>query len=204
MMNGHLKETKPEYLGDDSYSDSTSLVIKGQEIELIRILTVFTNIDVSKNNFEGQIAEYIGYLASLRFLNLSHNHLTGHIPPSIAKLTVLESLDLSSNQLKGEIPHQLTDLYSLAILNLSCNLLQGNIPQGFQFNTFENDSYVANLGLCGNPLSKKCGHDNVTQEEDGEEDDDYFFSGFYMGSCGDLIRLWSGACIYCWILDVAS
>ncbi|XP_074332710.1 uncharacterized protein LOC141670661 [Apium graveolens] len=178
MMNGHLNETKPEYMGDDSYSDSTTLVIKGLEIELIRILTVFTTIDVSKNNFEGEIAEYIGNLASLRFLNLSHNHLTGHIPASIAKLTVLESLDLSSNQLKGEIPHQLTDLYSLAILNLSFNQLKGEIPQGFQFNTFENDSYVGNLGLCGKPLSQKCGHDNVTQEEDEEEDDDYFFGGF--------------------------
>ncbi|XP_074333178.1 receptor-like protein 7 [Apium graveolens] len=178
VMNGHLNETKPEYMGDDVYSDSTTLVIKSLEIELIRILTVFTTIDVSKNNFEGEIAEVIGNLASLRLLNLSHNHLTGHIPASIAKLTVLESLDLSSNQLKGEIPHQLTDLYSLEVLNLSCNQLRGKIPQGFQFNTFQNDSYVGNLGLCGNPLSKKCGHDNVTQEEDEEEDDDSFFGGF--------------------------
>ncbi|XP_074334045.1 receptor-like protein 42 [Apium graveolens] len=58
-----------------------------------------------------------------------------------------ESLDLSSNQLEGEIPGQLTGLYSLALLNLSYNKLRGHIPEGFQFNTFEIDSYVGNLGL---------------------------------------------------------
>ncbi|XP_074338042.1 receptor-like protein 6 [Apium graveolens] len=178
MMNGEVNKIKRSYMERQYYSDSTNLVIKGHEIQLNRILTVFTTIDLSKNNFEGKISEYTGNLLSLRFLNLSHNHLTGHIPPSIANLTVLESLDLSSNQLEGEIPGQLTGLYSLALLNLSYNKLRGHIPQGFQFNTFEIDSYVGNLGLCGKPLSKKCGHDNVTQEEDEEEDDDYFFGGF--------------------------
>jgi hypothetical protein len=33
----------------------------------------------------------------------------------------------------------------------------GEIPQGQQFDTFSNDSYEGNLGLCGFPLSKKCG-----------------------------------------------
>ncbi|XP_074334047.1 receptor-like protein 7 [Apium graveolens] len=178
MMNGKVNKLVRSYMEHQYYSDSTNLVIKGNDILLSRILTVFTTIDVSKNNFEGGIPEYLGSLVSLRFLNLSHNHLTGHIPPSIANLTVLESLDLSSNQLEGEVPPQLTGLYSLALLNLSYNKLRGHIPEGFQFNTFENDSYVGNLGLCGKPLSNKCGHDNVTQEEDEEEDDDYFFGGF--------------------------
>ncbi|XP_074338041.1 receptor-like protein 7 [Apium graveolens] len=178
MMNGEVNKIKRSYMERQYYSDSTNLVIKGYEIQLNRILTVFTTIDLSKNNFEGKISEYTGNLLSLRFLNLSHNHLTGHIPPSIANLTVLESLDLSSNQLEGEIPGQLIGLYSLALLNLSYNKLRGHIPEGFQFNTFEIDSYVGNLGLCGKPLSKKCGHDNVTQEEDEEEEDDYFFGGF--------------------------
>ncbi|WOG87281.1 hypothetical protein DCAR_0206504 [Daucus carota subsp. sativus] len=72
---------------------------------------------------------------------------------------MLESLDLSSNRLEGEIPQQITNIYSLSRLNLSCNQLSGHIPQGYQFNTFENDSYVGNLGLCGNPLSRECEHD---------------------------------------------
>ncbi|KAL8106709.1 hypothetical protein AgCh_023458 [Apium graveolens] len=151
---------------------------------------LFDFVDVSRvvrHGIAGRLTAGLEQLPlnNIKLLSLQHNELNGslpdlicHIPASIAKLTVLESLDLSSNQLKGEIPHQLTYLYSLAVLNLSCNQLRGKIPQGFQFNTFENDSYVGNLGLCGNPLSKKCGHDNVTQEEDEEEDDDYFFGGF--------------------------
>ncbi|WOG85889.1 hypothetical protein DCAR_0105082 [Daucus carota subsp. sativus] len=179
MMNGEVNKVNRSYMEQDLYSDSTALVIKGMEIDLERILTVFTTIDVSKNNFDGEIAEYFGNLVSLRFLNLSHNYLTGHIPRSIGKLTVLESLDLSSNQLQGEIPPQLTSVYSLAVLNLSCNQLRGRIPEGSQFNTFEIYSYVGNFGLCGKPLSKKCENYVRAQEEDEEdEDDDYFFSGF--------------------------
>ena len=91
---------------------------------------------------------------------------------------MLESLDLSSNELEGEIPPQLTGLYSLAVLNLSCNQLSGHIPQGSQFNTFDTDSYGGNFGLCGNPLSKKCEHDIVEQEDEEDEDECHFFSGF--------------------------
>nr|XP_017215795.1 PREDICTED: receptor like protein 30-like [Daucus carota subsp. sativus] len=178
MMNGSVDETYPTYMGEYYYKDSTGLVIKGAEIKLERILTIFTTIDVSRNNFTGDIVESIGNLVSLRFLNISHNQLTGHIPSSIGKLSKLESLDLSLNQLEGEIPQQLTGIYTLARLNLSCNQLTGHIPQGSQFNTFENDSYVGNLGLCGYPLSKKCEKYPRTQGEEVNEDDDYFFSGF--------------------------
>ncbi|KAL8106707.1 hypothetical protein AgCh_023456 [Apium graveolens] len=186
MMNGDVDKTERKYMGDDTYySDSMSLVIKGVETEFVRILTVFTTIDLSGNNFEGEIDEFIGNLVSLRYLNLSHNNLTGHIPSSTGKLLMLESLDLSYNRLEGEIPDQLSSLNTLARLNLSFNQLRGPIPVGPQLNTFENDSYVGNLGLCGRPLSKLCEHDFKTKKGDGcdnaaqeEEDDDYFFGGF--------------------------
>ncbi|XP_063943472.1 receptor-like protein 7 [Daucus carota subsp. sativus] len=186
MKNGEVNKMERSYMGDNTYySDSTCLVIKGVKIKLVKILTIFTTIDVSRNNFEGEIAESIGNLVALRFLNLSHNHLTGVIPSSVGKLSMLESLDLSFNRLEGEIPQQIAGIYSLGMLNLSCNQLRGHIPKGSQFNTFENNSYVGNFGLCGHPLSKECKNDTMTQEEEVEEqekdedgDDDYFFSGF--------------------------
>ncbi|GAU28292.1 hypothetical protein TSUD_256200 [Trifolium subterraneum] len=117
----------------------------------------FVSIDFSRNKFEGEIPNGIGELHELKGLDLSHNRLIGHIPQSMGNLTNLESLDLSSNMLTGVIPAELTNMGFLEVLNLSNNHLVGEIPQGKQFNTFTNDSYEGNLGLCGLPLSKKCG-----------------------------------------------
>ncbi|KAL8094087.1 hypothetical protein AgCh_035822 [Apium graveolens] len=140
-----------------------------------RILTTFTTIDLSRNNFEGQIPELIGNLESLRYLNLSHNHLSGRMPSLVGKLSVLESLDLSFNRLVGFIPQELTGLFFLSRLNLSYNDLNGHIPEGAQFGTFETDSYIGNLALCGRPLSKRCDREITETQENADEDDDYFF-----------------------------
>ncbi|XP_057724405.1 receptor-like protein 7 [Arachis stenosperma] len=141
------------------YNDSVVVSIKGQFIELVRILTTFTTIDLSNNMFEGEIPHVIGELSSLKGLNLSHNKISGMIPITLGNLTSLEWLDLSWNQLKGEIPMALTNLTFLAVLNLSENQLKGMIPTGEQFNTFQNDSYRGNPMLCGFPLSKSCDND---------------------------------------------
>ncbi|MBA0852678.1 hypothetical protein Goshw_008261, partial [Gossypium schwendimanii] len=50
----------------------------------------------------------------------------------------------------------MTKLTFLEVLNLPNNNLVGPIPHGYQFDTFDNDSYSVNLGLCGLPLSKQC------------------------------------------------
>ncbi|EOY13372.1 Receptor like protein 33 [Theobroma cacao] len=141
------------------YHFSVLVTMKGMDLVLERILTLFTTIDMSSNKFHGEIPEIVGNLISLQVLNFSHNSLTGHIPSSVGKLTALESLDLSTNKLVGEIPMQLNGLKFLEVLNLSQNQLVGLIPQGNQFNTFLNDSYGGNLGLCGFPVSKRCGKD---------------------------------------------
>ncbi|WMV60167.1 hypothetical protein MTR67_053552 [Solanum verrucosum] len=165
-----------------SYEDSVSLVIKGQDIELERISTIMTTIDLSRNHFEGVIPKTLKDLRSLWLLNLSHNNLRGDIPMKLGQLSMLEALDLSWNRLTGKIPQELTRINFLAFLNLSQNHLVGPIPQGRQFNTFENDSYGGNLDLCGVPLTKKCGtgdSSHVPQQlESEEEGESYFFSGF--------------------------
>ncbi|XP_017979791.1 PREDICTED: LRR receptor-like serine/threonine-protein kinase EFR [Theobroma cacao] len=93
-----------------SYDYSVVLTIKGQEVELVKVLTIFTSIDLSNNYFQGVIPEVIGKLNSLIVFNLSHNNFFGHIPPSIGNLTNLEWLDFSLNKLIGKIPRELVDL----------------------------------------------------------------------------------------------
>ncbi|KAK2980993.1 hypothetical protein RJ640_023319 [Escallonia rubra] len=201
MMNANENRTRLKYMGEPEKSchDSITVVMKGMEFELVKILTVFATVDLSSNKFEGDIPDVIGDLNSLVVLNLSHNSLAGHIPSSLGAISELESLDLSSNQLTGEIPEELTNLTFLEVLNLSQNHLVGRIPHGSQFNTFRNDSYTANSALCGFPLSLSCG-DNETQKQPPlqQEDDSDFWSGFtwqvvLMGyGCGMVLGLLMG------------
>ncbi|KAL7224475.1 hypothetical protein ACSBR1_025851 [Camellia fascicularis] len=157
------EKVRRRYMGDHYYKYSVTVVVKGLKVELVRILTIFTIIDLSNNKFTGEIPNVIGKLNSRWLVNLSHNDLTGNIPSLLGNLLLLESLDLSSNQLLGTIPNQLATLTFLAVLNLSQNHLEGRIPQGNQFNTFQNNSYDGNLALCGFPLSNKCGDNGTPQ-----------------------------------------
>lgn len=146
------------------YSDSVTVATKGTKTTLIKIPKKFVSIDMSRNKFEGEIPNAIGELHALIGLNLSHNRLTGPIPQSLGNLSNLEWLDLSSNMLTDVIPAELTNLGFLEVLDISNNHLVGEIPQGKQFNTFTNDSYEGNSGLCGLPLSKKCGPEQHSQD----------------------------------------
>ncbi|CAL5328348.1 unnamed protein product [Camellia sinensis] len=189
------------YMGESYYHDSVTIMVKGLEIELPRILTIFTTIDLSHNKFSGEIPNVIGKLYALRLLNLSHNNLVGNIPPSLGNLCSLESLDLSSNQLSGKIPSQLTSLTFLGVLNFSENHLEDRIPRGNQFETFDNSSYNGNLALCGFLLSKEC-EDNKTPLHPTpmlhKKDDPTFAHGFswkvvQMGyGCGMVLGLVMG------------
>ncbi|TYI32371.1 hypothetical protein ES332_A04G055800v1 [Gossypium tomentosum] len=148
-----VDKSGPMYMGGGYYQDSVIITMKGLDFKLERILTSFTVIDFSSNH-----PKQVGELNSLIVLNFSHNSLAGNIPPSLGKMTALESLDLLSNKLQGRIPVQLTDLTNLGALNLSHNNLEGQIPLANHFDTFSNDSFDGNSGLCGFPLSKKCGN----------------------------------------------
>ena len=163
MMNASTDNGELKYIGENYYYDSVMVVLKGLSMELVKIQNLFTTIDFSYNGFTGEITEFVGLLKSLKGLNMSHNKFTGHIPLSLENLTNLEWLDLSSNKLTREIPEQLVNLTSLEVLNLSRNCLVGLIPRGNQFNTFSYDSYINNLGLCGFPSIRSCGHEKGQQ-----------------------------------------
>ncbi|KAL3748722.1 hypothetical protein ACJRO7_009891 [Eucalyptus globulus] len=147
------------FSGDPRNNDHfITMINKGNLLEYERILSYLNGIDLSSNNFIGEIPNSVGSLTELQMLNLSNNALTGSISLSLANLTELESLDLSSNKLSGMIPPALAQLSFLGFFNVSDNHLFGPIPQVNQFTTFTIDAYEGNLGLCGVPLTKKCGN----------------------------------------------
>uniref|UniRef100_A0A2N9I353 Leucine-rich repeat-containing N-terminal plant-type domain-containing protein n=1 Tax=Fagus sylvatica TaxID=28930 RepID=A0A2N9I353_FAGSY len=156
----HMQASTFIWLGDlelfEYYLYSMKIILKGKETLYQKIREAFAFVDLSSNEFNGTIPEFIGNLNGFQLLNLSNNNLTGHIPISFGNMSTLESLDLSQNKLSGQIPMQLTQLTFLASFNVSHNQLTGPIPQSTQFNTFDSSSFGGNVGLCGNPLSKKC------------------------------------------------
>ncbi|CAB4315241.1 unnamed protein product [Prunus armeniaca] len=138
------------------YQDTVTVTNKGLDMELVKILTVFTSIDISHNKFSGSIPEEVGELKLLHGLNLSSNALTGAIPTSLSNLRQLESIDLSNNKLGGEIPAEFAELTFLSFLNLSNNQLVGKIPSTAQLSTFSAASFTGNKGLCGIQLNITC------------------------------------------------
>ncbi|KAK3404318.1 hypothetical protein EUGRSUZ_K00624 [Eucalyptus grandis] len=139
-----------------NYDFSMTMIYKGLVLYYPKISKALIVIDLSSNLFEGEILGAIGDLKGLQGLNLSNNLLTGQIPPLLGNLKALESLDLSLNKLSGQIPQKLTELGFLSVLNMSYNNLTGSVPRGKQFDTFSNDSFKGNSGLCGEFISTKC------------------------------------------------
>ncbi|RYQ86766.1 hypothetical protein Ahy_B10g106401 isoform A [Arachis hypogaea] len=178
-------------------------VVKGRELDYIRILKLVVHMDLSENNLVGSIPKGITLLDGLHTLNLSNNHLIGKIPNMIGDMRSLESFDVSSNQLSGTIPSGMSALTSLSQLNLSHNNFSGPIPTGNQFLTFNPSSYASNPYLCGSPLPNKCGylHEDHGSSEFEDEDSNldklekwlfYFVIaiGFATGFWGVIGTLW--------------
>ncbi|XP_031098303.1 receptor-like protein 54 [Ipomoea triloba] len=160
LVEGNELNSKADYLHFSGkhiyYQDSVSLSLKGQIYTIENVLSIFTSIDFSSNQFEGSIPECVGELKQLYLLNISHNALTGNIPPSLQNLKALEALDLSFNNLTGNIPVQLEILTFLEVLNLSYNHLVGRIPRSTQLDTFDASSFMGNKGLCGFQINVSC------------------------------------------------
>ncbi|XLU36159.1 hypothetical protein S245_072225, partial [Arachis hypogaea] len=147
-------------------------VIKGRELDYIRILKLVVIMDLSQNNLVGSIPDGITLLNGLHSLNLSNNHLIGKIPNMIGDMISLESFDVSSNQLSGTIPSSMSALTSLSHLNLSHNNFSGPVPTDNQFLTYDPSSYADNPYLCGFLLPNKCGYSHQVNGTTEFEDED--------------------------------
>ena len=71
-----------KYSRNNSVTIDVTIDIKGNYIDVVKILTLLKTIDFSNNSFEGEIPKVIGKLGSLKGINFSHNNLMGHIPIS--------------------------------------------------------------------------------------------------------------------------
>ncbi|MED6186944.1 hypothetical protein PIB30_071613 [Stylosanthes scabra] len=179
-------------------TEDANEVMKGRELDYIRILKLVVIINLSENKLVGHIPEGITLLTGLHGLNLSHNHLKGNIPNMIGDMKSLESLDVSNNQLSGTIPNSISAITSLSRLNLSHNNLSGPIPTENQFSTFEASTYLGNPYLCGLPLANNCSSNSSSQgpgdggvdEENGMRDKLEKWGFYFVVAAGFATGFW--------------
>ncbi|XP_028773165.1 receptor-like protein EIX1 [Neltuma alba] len=161
---------------DEWPAEDVKQVVKGTELDYIKILKFVVNMDLSDNNLVGVIPKSITQLSRLIGLNLSHNHLKGKIPERIGDIKLLESFDISCNNFSGRIPETMPALTSLSYLNLSYNNLLGPIPTETSFLTLgDRRIYAGNPYLCGFLLPNKCSGgdlDDHAHKSEGSGDDD--------------------------------
>ncbi|KAJ9152728.1 hypothetical protein P3X46_026261 [Hevea brasiliensis] len=179
------------------FSDSSSIMTKGEMIEYSTNLNFVRSMDLSNNELSGVIPEEITKLKALHSLNLSHNLLSGRIPEEIGNMKALESLDFSQNQLFGEIPLSMSSLTFLSRLNLSNNKLSGIIPSGTQLQGFDPSTFSGNK-LCGLPLIKNCNVDGdmppigIERGEDDKGSESFAWFYFYVSIApGFVVGFWA-------------
>lgn len=108
------------------------------------------------NSLLGTIPPDLGNCSKLKALYLEENFLSGYIPGELGRLSHLMILDISSNSLSGKIPVSLGNLQRLNIFNVSTNFLVGAIPENGALKKFNEQSFLGNLGLCGQQVGVIC------------------------------------------------
>ncbi|KAK3120296.1 hypothetical protein QOZ80_9AG0685260 [Eleusine coracana subsp. coracana] len=195
-----------EYDGLENYKlVSLSADMKGQRLDYDSIYRIFdtnmVSIDLSSNNLTGIIPDEIGTLDALVNLNLARNHLTGCVASTVGTMQSLESLDLSRNNFSCEIPTSLANLTFLSYLDLSYNNFTGRIPSGAQLDTLYDEHpfmYDENIGLCGDPVKKKCSSIDVSKKHLEGSEEVFVMDFFYLGlGCGFTAGIWI---VFCAIL----
>ncbi|XP_059650109.1 probable inactive receptor kinase At5g58300 [Cornus florida] len=125
-------------------------------------LTELSVLSFKNNSISGNLMDF-SYNYKLTQIDLSRNEFEGPISASLLTLNLLESLQLQDNNLVGSIPN--FNQSSLRQFNVSNNHLTGPIPDGTKvLQSFNSSSFSGNPGLCGPPSLTACG--NSTSEND--------------------------------------
>nr|CAN78183.1 hypothetical protein VITISV_024119 [Vitis vinifera] len=158
-------------------------------------------MDLSRNGFSASLSKI--YLKNFKaMMNATEDKMElkfmGEYSYRDSIMVTIKGFDFEF--LSGRIPRELTSLTFLEVLNLSKNHLTGVIPRGNQFDSFTNNSYSGNIGLCGFPLSKKCVVDEAPQppkEEEVESDTGFDWKVILMGyGCGLVVGLSIGCLVF--------
>ncbi|KAL9323596.1 hypothetical protein ACSQ67_008453 [Phaseolus vulgaris] len=149
----------------------------------------FQNLEIlnlANNSLSGTVPESFGNLQSILWMQLNSNNFSGEIP-SLSLCKRIRFIDFGDNNLEGTL-QTLLELDHLEVL-----LLGGLIPQGYQLDTFDNSSYVGNIGLCGWPLENQCPGDVIPPRGRVEKNEDQVLSfEFYLSlGLGFCVGFWS-------------
>ncbi|KAM4118499.1 hypothetical protein ACB094_02G207900 [Castanea mollissima] len=129
-----------------SYLDLSFNQIRGRLSAFLKPDTLYMNLYLSSNKFEGPLPIFPSILNRL---DLTANLISGWIPEDIGNMTpTLDNLLLSGNQISGPIPNSLCNINTLRVLDLSKNRLYGDIPD-----CWSNFKILAALDFSANNLS---------------------------------------------------
>ncbi|KAF2311998.1 hypothetical protein GH714_027716 [Hevea brasiliensis] len=117
-------------------------------------MAVLATLNLDANKLSGLIPASL-FNSGISNLNLSKNAFEGYLPDVFSAGSYFTVLDLSYNNFRGSIPKSLSTASYIGHLDLSHNHLCGKIPLGSPFDHLEASSFAYNDCLCGKPL-KAC------------------------------------------------